>query len=181
MHKIFACLLIAISTNFLNLPVKDPTFQLPKQIIFSPTSFFAPRTRQVKCENSCSFDTTCGCWCNALLRRWQADPRFLIIISRYSASLRRWRPDSRSFITISEFRHDASLRGWRSNKVWLNFIFININCFNAELTISNTTLFLSWFRANYTETNLNFKKNVNWKSQNITLLKLKVHLLLICI
>jgi hypothetical protein len=59
-HKILTRLLIALSTNFLNLSIKDVAFQLPKRILLSPTSFLAPRTRQVKCEDPCSFDTTSG-------------------------------------------------------------------------------------------------------------------------
>jgi hypothetical protein len=46
-HKIFTRLLIAVSTNSLSLPVKNTAFQLPKQILLSPTSFLAPRTRRV--------------------------------------------------------------------------------------------------------------------------------------
>jgi hypothetical protein len=93
MHKIFTCFLITVSTNSLNLSVKDLIFQLPKWILFFLTSFFSPRTHWVKCEDTCSFGIISGHRCSTPLMRWQPDPLSLIIIFgfQYGVSLRWWR------------------------------------------------------------------------------------------
>jgi hypothetical protein len=143
-HEIFIYLLIVISTNSLSLPVKGHTFQLPKWIIFSLTRFLVPRTRRVKWEDSCLFDTTFGRWCSTSLKWWRSGPRSFIIISgsRYDTPTKRRWSNLYSLIIISGFQYDASLRGWCLNKIWLNFIFIKINCFSAWLATPITTLFL---------------------------------------
>src|SRR6185503_20273562 len=48
-------LLIATSTSSRNLPVRDPTFQLPIRILIGSASFLTLRTRREKCEDPCSF------------------------------------------------------------------------------------------------------------------------------
>ncbi|PVH47215.1 hypothetical protein PAHAL_4G005500 [Panicum hallii] len=88
-HRIFTRLLITTSTSSLNLTVRDPTFQLPKRILVSSTSFLILRTRRERCEDACSFFTTPGRRCSAPQRLRQPDPCSLIIVpgSRYDAPL----------------------------------------------------------------------------------------------
>jgi hypothetical protein len=92
MYKIFTYFLITVSTNSLNLSVKDLIFQLSKWILLFLTSFFAPRTHWVKCKDTYSFGFISGHRCNTLLRRWRPDPLSLIIIFRfqYGVSLKWW-------------------------------------------------------------------------------------------
>ena len=81
-HKIFTRLLTAVSTNSLNLPVRDPTFQLPKRILDDSTSFLTLRTRRGRCEDPCSFGTTPGHRCGTPLRMRRPDPCSLDTVPR---------------------------------------------------------------------------------------------------
>ncbi|PVH36607.1 hypothetical protein PAHAL_6G120700 [Panicum hallii] len=89
-NRIFTRLLIATSTSSLNLPVRDPTFQLPRRILVGSASFLTLRTCREKCEDPCSFFTTPGHRCSAPQRLRRPDPCSLIIVSgsRYNAPLR---------------------------------------------------------------------------------------------
>ncbi|PVH37301.1 hypothetical protein PAHAL_6G284000 [Panicum hallii] len=79
-----------VSCTSLNLPVRDPTFQLPRRILVGSASFLTLRTRREKCEDPCSFFTTPGRRCSAPQRLRRPDPCSLIIVpgSRYDAPLR---------------------------------------------------------------------------------------------
>ena len=81
-HKIFTRLLTAVSTNSLNLPVRDPTFQLTKRILVGSTSFLTLRTRRGRCEDPCSFCTTPGRRCGEPLRMRRPDPCSLDTVPR---------------------------------------------------------------------------------------------------
>ena len=87
-HKIFTRLLTAVSTNSLNLLVRDPMFQLPRRIIVGSTSFLTLRTCRDWCEDPCSFFTTPGRRCGAPLRMRRPDPCSLDTVprSRHGAS-----------------------------------------------------------------------------------------------
>jgi hypothetical protein len=61
----------------------DPIFQLSKQILLSPTNFFAPRTHLVNYEDPYSFGSTSGRYCSA--SQGSDDPT-LIHLSPYSGS-----------------------------------------------------------------------------------------------
>jgi len=121
-----------VLTNSLNLLVSDPTFQLPKQILFGSTSFFTLRTRRLRCEDLCSFFTTPGRRCSAPLRKRRPDPCPLDTMprSRHGAS-RGWRPGPCSFNIIPGFRYGASLRGLRPNDFLSGFISIRMARFNV--------------------------------------------------
>jgi hypothetical protein len=135
MQRIFTRLLTAASTTSLNLPVKDPTFQLPRRILVGPTSFLTLHARRGKCEDPCSLFTTPGRRCSAPLRLQLPDPCSLIIVpgSRYDASPRGRRSGPCSFNTTPRFRCSASLRGLRPNEFLMGFISIRVADFAASL------------------------------------------------
>ena len=132
-HNIFTRLLVVVSTNSLNLPVSDPTFQLPKRILVGSTSFLTLHTRRLRCEDPCSFFTTPGHWCSAPLRKRWPDPCSLDTMprSRHGASPRGCRPGPYPFNTIPRYRYGSSLRGLRPNGFLLGFISIRMARFNV--------------------------------------------------
>jgi hypothetical protein len=127
-HRIFTRLLIVASTSSLSLPVRDPTFQLPRRILVGSASFLTLCTRRGKCEDPCSFFTTPGRRCSAPLRLRRSDPYSFFIVpgSRYDAPLRGWRPGPCPFNTTLGFRCSASLRGLRPNESHVGFKYMRV-------------------------------------------------------
>jgi hypothetical protein len=117
-----------VSTTSQNLPISDPTFQVPTHTLLGSASLLIIHIRRVKCEDPYSCFTTFRRRCSASLRMRRPNPCSFNTVSRskYGAPPRGWRPGPYPFNTIPGFRYGALLRGLHPNDFPCGFISIEM-------------------------------------------------------